>query len=113
MIMTTLESQNNLAYITSEGEVANFIANIWHCEIWSNFWKKQTWRVEGEGLTVFCHSEAILSFWQKAKMAKNPKVPHNIKCNDQSKQVEQKWGNLVSDSFSFGAQFSPNSLIVF
>ena len=40
MIMTTLESQNNLAYITSEGEVANFIANIWYCEIWSNFWKK-------------------------------------------------------------------------
>ena len=39
MIMTTLESQNNLAYITSEGEVANFIANIWFCEIWSNLRK--------------------------------------------------------------------------
>ena len=58
-------------------------------------------------------TKGIVVSRKKAKMAKNPKAPHNIKCNDQSKQVEQKWGSVVSDSFSFGAQFSPNSLIVF
>ena len=54
MIMTsTLESQNNLAYFTSEGEVANFIANIWYCEIWSNFWKKTDLKGWGRGVDSF------------------------------------------------------------